>query len=144
LAVVRLRVPPLRERIEDIPLLVEKHLGDLRAREGQRVPAELSAAALAHLYAQPWPGNVRELFNAIEQLLLQVPPDPSVRPAPPLQPFFTTRAAAQEDFSRGYFSSLVKRSSNFSELARQSGLDRRYLHRLLERYDIAWPRSKKE
>jgi DNA-binding NtrC family response regulator len=143
LAVVKLRVPPLRERMEDIPLLIEKHLADLRARERPEVPAELSAVALAQLHAQPWPGNVRELFNAIEYALLQLP---LARVAPakePLPPFFTTRAAALEEFSRSYFSSLVQRSSNFSELARQSGLDRRYLRRLFERYDIAWPHGRK-
>jgi transcriptional regulator with GAF, ATPase, and Fis domain len=142
LAVVRLRVPPLRERMEDIPLLIEKYLGELRTRERRDVPKELSAVALAQLYAQSWPGNVRELFNAIEQALLQLPVAQSESSTQSLAPFFTTRARALDDFGHSYFSSLVQRSSNFSEVARQAGLDRRYLARLFERYNIAWPRGR--
>jgi DNA-binding NtrC family response regulator len=143
LAVVRLRVPPLRERMEDIPQLVEKYLGELRAREGERVPTELSAVAMAHLYAQPWPGNVRELFNAVEQAVLQLPLSSPERASASLPPFFSTRTAALEEFNRSYLAALVRRSTNFSELARQAALDRRYLHRLLERYGIEWPHGRK-
>jgi DNA-binding NtrC family response regulator len=143
LAVVRLRVPPLRERLDDVPLLVEEYLGELRAREGQRVPAELSAVAMAHLYAQPWPGNVRELFNTVEQAMLQLPPSSAGQPMAQLPPFFTARAAALEEFHRSYLAALVRRSTNFSEVARQAALDRRYLYRLLERYGIDWPHGRK-
>src|SRR5207253_6073208 len=57
LAVVRLRVPPLRERLDDIPFLVEWFLTQLREREGESVPDQLSPMALTKLQALPWVGN---------------------------------------------------------------------------------------
>ena len=62
LDVVRLRLPPLRERREDIPRLVERFLG-VAARRFDAPPKRLSAEALARLAAHDWPGNVRELEN---------------------------------------------------------------------------------
>jgi DNA-binding NtrC family response regulator len=142
-AVVRVRVPPLRERLEDLPLLVEACLRQLRAREGTHLPEQLSAVALAHLYAQPWPGNVRELFNAVEHAALQLPA-PSSRPqAASWRPYLATREQALDKFNRAYFEALVLRSSNLSQLAREAGLDRRYLLRILERYGIERPRAKR-
>jgi DNA-binding NtrC family response regulator len=143
-AVVRVRVPPLRERLDDLPLLVESCLAQLRAREGEAVPAQLSAVALAHLYAQPWLGNVRELFNAVEQAVLQLPVAGSARTPPPVTPYYTTREQAMDDFNRAYFSSLLARSQNVSQLAREAGLDRRYLLRILERYGLGKRRAKAE
>jgi len=142
-AVVRVRVPPLRERLEDLPLLVEACLRKLRARDGAHLPEQLSAVALAHLYAQPWPGNVRELFNAVEQAALQLPA-PSGKPPPASwRPYLATRAQAIEEFNRAYFEALVKRSSNMSQLARDAGLDRRYLIRILERYGLGRARARR-
>ncbi len=143
LAVVRVRVPPLRERLDDLPLLVEACLQQLRAREGTHLPEQLSAVALAHLYAQPWPGNVRELFNAVEHAALQLPMPGARAAPPPWRPYLATRAQALEEFNRAYFEALVKRSSNVSQLARDAGLDRRYLIRILERYGIERPRARR-
>ncbi len=66
LNVIRLELPPLRERREEIPLFVEKFLADAVRRAG-RGPKRLSSAAMDLLYRHPWPGNVRELKNAIER-----------------------------------------------------------------------------
>jgi two-component system response regulator AtoC len=69
LAVVHLHVPPLRERPEDVPLLVDHLLEALCARmrlPRPRVEPEAARALLAH----PWPGNVRQLENALERALL--------------------------------------------------------------------------
>jgi PAS domain S-box-containing protein len=63
--VVRLELPPLRRRREDVPLLVEHFIAALNRRQGRAV-AGVSAEALARLVAHDWPGNVRELENAIE------------------------------------------------------------------------------
>jgi two-component system, NtrC family, response regulator HupR/HoxA len=63
LSAVRLRLPPLRERGDDVLLLARHFLGRAAAREGGPPPA-IGAALLAHLRAYPWPGNVRELSNA--------------------------------------------------------------------------------
>ncbi|WP_447972842.1 sigma-54 interaction domain-containing protein [Nitrospira sp. Kam-Ns4a] len=67
--VVSLRLPPLRERREDIPLLAT-HLLSRRLEEEGRPPQAFSKEALELLTAYPWPGNVRELENVIEQLLV--------------------------------------------------------------------------
>jgi two-component system response regulator AtoC len=69
LAVVAVELPPLRERAEDIPALVESYLPRLAARL-KRPPPTLGADALAALVAQPWPGNVRELLNVLEKTLV--------------------------------------------------------------------------
>jgi DNA-binding NtrC family response regulator len=66
LAVVPVVLPPLRDRIEDLPLLVERFLTDLAARLG-RAKVQISPDALSTLARHPWPGNVRELRNAVEQ-----------------------------------------------------------------------------
>lgn len=62
-----IRVPPLRERAEDIPFLARRFLSDLR-RQGRDAPADFSAGALKVLGRHPWPGNVRELRNLVERL----------------------------------------------------------------------------
>ncbi len=69
LNVVPIDVPPLRQRLDDVPLLVEHFLGRLAATQG--IPARrFSPAALERLKAHAWPGNVRELRNTIERLLI--------------------------------------------------------------------------
>ena len=63
---VVLRVPPLRERLDDIPLLAERFLADF-ARRHDRQPCELPAETVAHLQAQKWPGNIRQLKHELER-----------------------------------------------------------------------------
>ena len=70
LQVIQIEVPPLRERREDIPLLVEGLLGRIAERLGQPCP-RLTEAALAALRRRDWPGNVRELENLLTQASLQ-------------------------------------------------------------------------
>jgi two-component system nitrogen regulation response regulator GlnG len=69
LNVVRVAIPPLRERREDIPLLVDHFLKKF-AREQQRLPKALTPGVLAALQRYDWPGNVRELENAIRRALV--------------------------------------------------------------------------
>jgi two-component system response regulator AtoC len=69
LDVVRVTVPPLRERREDIPLLVDHFLASLRASLGKSVRG-VADDALARLIAYGWPGNVRELENVIERAVI--------------------------------------------------------------------------
>jgi DNA-binding NtrC family response regulator len=69
LNVVRVRMPPLRERIEDIPLLVDVILRPLSKELGRPAPA-VSARALKKLQNYAWPGNVRELRNVLERAML--------------------------------------------------------------------------
>jgi transcriptional regulator with PAS, ATPase and Fis domain len=70
LNVLPIRVPPLRERRDDIPLLMETLCEDIASR-GSGAQLELEPDALALLSAQPWRGNIRELRNALEQLALR-------------------------------------------------------------------------
>ncbi|MEA2164021.1 MAG: hypothetical protein QOK37_2148 [Thermoanaerobaculia bacterium] len=69
LNVVRVRMPPLRERLEDIPLLVDVILRPLSKEMGRPAPA-VSPRALKKLESYPWPGNVRELRNVLERAML--------------------------------------------------------------------------
>ena len=84
LAVIRLTVPALRERPEDVPLLVEHFVREM-ARKHDRPKPRVEEEALAHLSRLDWPGNVRQLQNVIEQaLLLSDGPDIGREYLPPL------------------------------------------------------------
>ena len=69
LSVVKLRMPPLRERPEDIPLLVESFVAELSA-DLDKKPLTFKKEALQVLQKQPWPGNIRQLRNVVERLLI--------------------------------------------------------------------------
>ena len=69
LATVRIEMPPLRQRREDIPLLVEQFVRDFNREHGRHVTG-ISPGALDRLASHPWPGNVRELRNAIEGMVV--------------------------------------------------------------------------
>lgn len=74
LNVVSVHLPPLRERIEDIPLLLD-HFLRVKAQESSATPKTLSTEVIDCLMAYPWPGNVRELENLIERLTILSPHD---------------------------------------------------------------------
>jgi two-component system, NtrC family, nitrogen regulation response regulator NtrX len=74
LSVIPIRVPPLRDRREDIPALV-RHFVDLFSRENNRRPQRFTAAALEYMQKARWKGNVRELKNTVERLLIMTPGD---------------------------------------------------------------------
>jgi two-component system nitrogen regulation response regulator NtrX len=69
LNVVPIHVPPLRERREDIPMLV-RHFSDRMVESGRAAPRDVSEAAIKKLSELDWPGNVRELRNTVERLLI--------------------------------------------------------------------------
>jgi PAS domain S-box-containing protein len=72
IGVVRVELPPLRERLDDIPALVEKTLDRLNLRTGRDIPG-LDGAAIAAFMRHDWPGNVRELENALEHAFVLCP-----------------------------------------------------------------------
>jgi two-component system, NtrC family, nitrogen regulation response regulator NtrX len=74
LSVIPIKVPPLRERREDIALLV-RHFAELFSREHNRRPHRFTAAALDYMQKARWKGNVRELKNTVERLLIMTPGD---------------------------------------------------------------------
>jgi DNA-binding NtrC family response regulator len=144
LAVVKLTLPPLRERVGDLPVLADHLLRRLKASDDVR--RELTAPAfLAELAAAPWPGNVRELRNHLEQCVvfgerrspggLATPhPSPTVDAS---QPYELARRQALDAFERTYVTALLDRAGgNVAQAARDAGVNRAYLHRLLSRHGL--------
>lgn len=151
LSVVTVRVPPLRERLEDIPMLVQVFVKALGAEDRA---ALFSPSVLAGLAAYDWPGNVRELRNWVERaIVLEDPPPASQRMSslyPPnssygAQPnielsFKDAKAAVVESFESAYLSALLSfAQGNISLAARKAGMDRMHLHRLVQRYRLKTP-----
>jgi two-component system response regulator GlrR len=138
LAVAHLHVPPLRERLEDIDLLIEHFLGRLGGDAA--LPEEFADWARGQI----WPGNVRELRNALERAVAHLPqsgwPTDDGAGAPgPLEvdvslPFRQAKARVVEEFERGYVSRLLDaHGGNLSAVARSAGLDRMSVYKLLDR-----------
>jgi DNA-binding NtrC family response regulator len=161
LAVVVLRLAPLRERREDVPLLVEHFAHELGASGS--IEDLFGADQLARWQKHPWPGNVRELRNAVEAALV-VGPDSSAghtthghaghaeyAEAPaglgasgigvgadePLPPYKDQRAAVVRDFERAYLVRLMAQAAgNVSQAARIAKMDRSHLIDLLHRHGL--------
>jgi DNA-binding NtrC family response regulator len=142
LAVVVLRLAPLRERREDIPLLIEHFARELGAAGA--VEALFGADQLARWAKHPWPGNIRELRNAVEAALVVGPqplgdaPSPiSASPDEPLGPYKDQRAAVVRDFERSYLGRLMAQAGgNVSHAARIARMDRSHLIDLLHRHGL--------
>jgi len=143
LAVVALHVPPLRERKEDLPLLVEALLQAMDAAEHPGVAALRDPSFLMDLQRHEWPGNVRELRNHLEQCLAlgltsrqPLADDPGLE-RPPMssgQPLRLAREKWLAWFERHYLEDLLARhDNNVSAGARAAGIDRMHLYRLLWR-----------
>jgi len=139
-----IRVPPLRERREDIPLLAAHFLAGFAARG--RGAAALTSAAVAALATHDWPGNVRELENTLERLVaearggtIDVPDLPPVfreRPAALEEPLFSGLPSLQELEKRYLRHVLAEVRGNRSRAAEVLGIDRRTLYRMAERFGI--------
>ena len=142
LAVVPLRVPPLRERIEDVPLLAEHFLAAWTRRTGIR--KELAPGALQRLAEHAWPGNVRELENMVEQLAaLSIGPvigPAEVRfDAPSQAPGAdaVTLAAAVDAAERRTIAGALQRcGGDLGEVARQLGVSSTTLWRKMKRHGL--------
>jgi transcriptional regulator with GAF, ATPase, and Fis domain len=143
IAVVTLLVPPLRDRLEDIPLLAVHLLGEL----GVDPASFLTADALDGLARHAWPGNVRELKNTLERAAaLAEPLAPQARRQPaasaPLEvdlsvPLRVGRRRVAEAFEREYVTRLLAECKhNLSEAARRAGVERISLYRILERLGL--------
>jgi DNA-binding NtrC family response regulator len=140
LKVVELRVPPLRERPEDVPILARHFLARYAERFGVAAPP-LPDALLARIAAHPWPGNVRELENAIESLVALSPEgtlDEALLPAAPgaSAPPLGLKERV-EAYERGLVvAALQAAGGNQSEAARALGVSRVTLHDKLRKYGL--------
>ena len=151
LNVVPVRIPPLRERREDIPELVNHFLARFAAERRIQTP-ELSKEAIAALQAHDWPGNVRQLRNIIERTLILTPGDRvgciEVDLLPPeiidsqgsaglggasMAIMGSPLREARESFEREYLKIQIRRfSGNISRTASFIGMERSALHRKLK------------
>lgn len=142
LAVVRLEVPPLRERLDDVPLLAA-------AFAQQAGAGALPDDVMEKLSARTWPGNARELKNAVlAYLAIGVLPEADVAPSGLLEmalrqaidldePYQDQKERITALFSRIYFEALLdKAGGNQSEAARIGGVERSYLRKLLEKFGV--------
>lgn len=142
LAVVLIRVPPLRERIEDIPLLARQFVATI-GRGDFELPSELREKLAQH----SWPGNVRELRNVVERALaggdVELGPADAKKGVSPLSPdlsgmpFKDAKEKLVDAFTLQYLVTLLDRcDGNISEVARTAGIGRNYVHRLVNKYGL--------
>ncbi len=140
---VKLYVPPLRERKEDIPALAA-HFIKRFGSEQKKGPLKLTKAAELRLLGHDWPGNIRELKNAMEAAVAlakgpQIDVDSLRVEGEAAEPVFfgMTFSAARENFERNYFQSQYDAcTGNISEISRRTGVDRKQLYKKLYEYAI--------
>jgi two-component system nitrogen regulation response regulator NtrX len=162
LNVVPVRIPPLRERREDIPELANHFLARFAA--DRRLPTpHLSNESIAALQAHEWPGNVRQLRNIIERMIILAPSDLKVIEVDLLPPEIVEQQGAggvtsatmsimgsplreaRESFEREYLKIQIRRfSGNISRTATFIGMERSALHRKLKALGIGDKRDDEE
>ncbi len=159
LRVVPIYLPPLRERLPDIPLLADFFLRRywLRHRDADTPAPRFSEAAIRSLQLRPWRGNVRELQNVIEHAVVLLQPGSDIQPEdlPTLDEsggdgsaehtegfnendsYYGARDRVVSRFERTYLKWLVGRASgNMSMAARIAGVDRTTLYRLMDKHSV--------
>ena len=145
LAVITVRLPALRERPDDVPLIARRLLERLTLDEATR-KALTDPAFLARLRLSPWPGNVRELRNHLErcavlqETLQPSPEEPSPQALDALDvsiPFSEARRRLLATFEKNYVRELLERhGGNVSQAAATAGVDRAHLHRIMRRHQM--------
>lgn len=140
---VEIRIPPLRERPDDIALLVE-HFLDVYSRKYKKTPKRLSPATMVELQQYTWPGNVRELQHAVERAVILSegetldPSDfflaPGTADLPDTTPLDTYNL---DELEKGAIrAALTKHNGNISLAAEELGLTRTSLYRRLKKYNL--------
>jgi transcriptional regulator with PAS, ATPase and Fis domain len=144
LNVVRLAIPPLRERREDIPILIQHFIERFNALQGRRIQ-RCSERVMAILMAHSYPGNVRELENAIEHAYVVCVGDTIQLDDLPPHLIQEEQEKGLEDLSKNPLrnaeaetirSVLEKHKGNRSQTAKELGISRNTLWRKLKRYGI--------
>jgi DNA-binding NtrC family response regulator len=154
LNVITIPIPPLRDRVEDIPLLAYHFLRKYALRSG-RDARRISLDAMRALRSYSWPGNVRELENAMERSVVLARGDaiaPADLPSSVMSvtdsevsrnvlmdlPFGEAKRRVIEEFEREYLQEILRRAGgNVSEAARHATLDRSNFRRILKKYHLA-------
>ena len=146
IAVITVRVPPLRERPEDLPHLIRAFLGQLDASSSESL---FGPEVLSELAKHEWPGNVRELRNYVERSIvlqtarLSFTPDtgvPGIAPGASAEvdvsiPYKVAKEALIDGFERAYVRAVIAAcNGNMTKAARMAGIDRMYLHRLVQKH----------
>jgi len=165
LSVVKVQLPPLRERTEDIPLMIEKILTNARYNkkpDGSYYVSRVEDDALKTMQRYQWPGNVRELNNILERAISFA--ENGILTAQGLQyifseasnhsddehtvktsvdnnlPFKEAKQMVVESFEKDYLQDLLDRNKgNVSKAAREAKIDRKHLRNLLVKYGILEP-----
>jgi two-component system nitrogen regulation response regulator NtrX len=149
LNVIPIAVPPLRNRTEDIPLLIETFLTGF-AEEGGCGKKTMTADAMEVLKAYPWPGNVRELKNLVERLAIMTGSDViDVDHVPASYRLENTKTAPQELFGKStlkeakrafeksyVLKKLSENENNISQTAEDIGIERSHLYKKLKAFGI--------
>jgi DNA-binding NtrC family response regulator len=144
LDVIRIRVPPLRERPEDIPLLAQHFWRTVASRVGTR--ATLAHSTIAALSRYSWPGNVRELQNVMSALAVAAPPHglvrssllPSVIIGSASEASSTRLADARVQFERRFIEmALARAGGRRARAARELGLSRQGLLKMIMRLGLS-------
>ncbi len=146
LNVIPIMVPPLRERRNDIPELVEYFLDYFAMEYGQR-PKKITADGLAMIEAYEWPGNIRELRNVLERLVIMTPSNTITAkniiiggPARSDYFSFNTLREARDSFEKDFIiKKLEENNWNISKTADILDIERSNLHRKIKAYDIKTP-----
>ncbi|MFN6202424.1 MAG: sigma-54-dependent transcriptional regulator [Acidobacteriota bacterium] len=145
LNVIPFEIPPLRDRLEDIPLLVD-HFNLEFSRVNRREPKQFSPDAIERMQNYNWPGNVRELRNTVERVIIMhthrlvVADDLPILGAevPPASSYnFDSYREAAEAYEREYIlRKLAETDGNITRTAEIMGIDRSHLYRRMKALDI--------
>jgi len=136
---IEIELPPLRERLDDLPALVE-HFTDLYARK-YRLPAKkLSASGMSALGAHHWPGNVRELSHTLERALIlsehEVLDESDFQFTPAAKAPASTSLHLEENEHRMVIQALEQAGGNISHAAEKLGITRSALYRRIEKFGV--------
>jgi two-component system, NtrC family, response regulator len=155
LNLICIRLPPLRERRSDIPLLAKKLLQQL-ARDYQLPGIQLSTAASDWLYAQPWPGNIRQLKQTLERTLLLASAEgdkqqleqqdfiSAMADSAPTGHAASIQGLTLDEVEKQLIEQALEQfQGNLSRVAKQLGLSRTALYRRLEKHQLQAPRDDK-
>jgi len=159
LNVVPIHIPPLRERIDDLPLLVNHFIIAFNRKFGKKLTG-VTTRAMSRLLKYDWPGNVRELENVLERAFVTTEGDvidtiitshdvrrTALQEATPHAvdveiPFKAARSMVEKRFEKAYLREALKRfGGNVSETARMTGINPRTIWRKIKEYEIEKDRS---